>query len=200
MTHTHTHTHTHTQDLSGLGIGSSQLPLPAQPATFTRYRHPRRRRDSNPQSQQASGLRSTPFRDTGHRDRTHPILTTQNKPVCNVITPSGFLFLPPMRHKHANMFLKRNAPSPFVPNYIHLAVYLHVYITKKIKQHIEEECTMHTLPRLVSASRSLSSVLFRLMVGKQHRRMLAANAFSTLVAIADSRQATVLPARIYKQV
>jgi len=49
------------------------------------------------------------------------------------------------------MFLKRNAPSHFVHNYINFAVYLQVHITKKINQHLEEECTMHTLPRLVSS-------------------------------------------------
>jgi hypothetical protein len=32
---------------------------------------------------------------------------------------------------------------------------LQVHITKKIKQHIEEECTMHTLPRLVSIFTSI---------------------------------------------
>jgi len=48
------------------------------------------------------------------------------------------------------MFLKRKAPSHFAASCIHLAVYLLVHITKKIKQHIEEEC-MHTLPRLVSS-------------------------------------------------
>ena len=58
---THTHTHTHSwQNSSGQGIRPSVW----QHTTFTRDKHPCPRWDSNPHSQQTSGLRPR-----GHRDR-----------------------------------------------------------------------------------------------------------------------------------
>jgi hypothetical protein len=98
------------------------------------------------------------------------------------------------------MFLKRNAPSYFAHNYIHFAVYLQVHITKKIKQHIEEECTMHTLPRLVSSFTSILVCVIYDDGGETPQKNASSERISKLVAIADSRQAMFLPARIYKQV
>jgi hypothetical protein len=61
VTHTHAHTHTHSVGL----LWTRDRPVPETPTwqhtTFTRDRHPRPRRDSNPQSQQASDRRSMPL-------------------------------------------------------------------------------------------------------------------------------------------
>ena len=59
---TRSHSMTHNrQDSSGRGLGPSQRPLPAQHTTFTTDKYPCPRRKSNPQSQQASGHRPTPY-------------------------------------------------------------------------------------------------------------------------------------------
>ena len=55
----HTMTHHSRWDSTERRIDPSQRPLPDNTA-FTRDRHPRSRRDSNPQSQQVSGRRSSP--------------------------------------------------------------------------------------------------------------------------------------------
>jgi len=59
LSDTHTHTHTHS-----VRLWTSDRPIAEtstwQHTTLTRDRHPCRRRDSFPQSQQASGRRPTP--------------------------------------------------------------------------------------------------------------------------------------------
>ena len=54
------------------GIGPSHRPLPAQHTITTREKYPYNRRDSNPQSQQAS------LAWRGHRDRLIKILSLEN--------------------------------------------------------------------------------------------------------------------------
>ena len=56
--HTHTHTHHTRQDFSGRVISSTQRPFPDN---THETRHPRTQRDSNPQPQQTSGHRPTPW-------------------------------------------------------------------------------------------------------------------------------------------
>jgi hypothetical protein len=50
----------HTQGSSGRAISWSQRPLPGKHTTLTPDKHPCPRRDSKPQSQQASGCRPSP--------------------------------------------------------------------------------------------------------------------------------------------
>ena len=135
-------THIHTHSVGRLWTRDRYVTV-ATPRT-TRNIHKRRMsmcgRDSNPQSQQASGGRSMPFGHLPSGSATCSPYDAQQTSLQHYYSKRSS-FLPPLTHKHANMFLKRNALLHFLSSYAHLAVYLHVQITKKKEQHIEEEYT-----------------------------------------------------------